>query len=434
MTDNSHRTLERIARRVPVPEPAYERLLRRRDRKRRNQRIGAGALAIIIALVSFVALTRAFSASKRPADEPVPKPPGIFSGVGGWIIYGDEDGIWAVDPRRPDDPKSQIQLSTDRGTPLGWSSDGSKLLILSYKPLRSPMPLRLFVLNADGSETTLATSRKWSSEGSSYGSSGGSFSPDGSQVVYAAPPQGTWRSAIYVVDTQGGTPRVLLSGGRRLYPAIGRSIRSWLSNPTYSPDGTQIAYFDHQLDGPSQLRVMNADGSGVHVLLHRAGLPPSTGYHVYDLAWSPDGEHLAWGGSTGIFVVDADGSGLTLAIPGGAEPHWSPDGTRLAYRIGDPEHCRGCPIGILEIAALDGTHLQEFGSAEPGPWNPLVQPEPEVAEVPAASEGLTSTSTSTSTSTLVLVMALLGLLLGAALIRRRTRRNAENAPPGHLGP
>ena len=280
--------VERAAELFRAPDGSFERLLRRRDRKRRNQRIGAGALAIIIALVSFVALTRAFSASKRPADEPVPKPRGIFSGVGGWIVYGDEDGIWAVDPTRPDDPNSQIQLSTDRGTPLDWSSDGSKLLILSYKPLRSPMPLRLFVLNADGSETTLATSRKWSSEGSSYWSSGGSFSPDGSQVVYAAPPQGTWRSAIYVVDTQGGTPRVLLSGGRRLYPAIGRSIRSWLSNPTYSPDGTQIAYFDHQLDGPSQLRVMNADGTGVRVLLD------GTGYHSYTLAWSPDGERLAW--------------------------------------------------------------------------------------------------------------------------------------------
>ena len=122
--------IERAAVLFRAPEGSFERLLRRRDRKRRNQRIGAGALAIIIALVSFVALTRAFSASTRPADEPVPKPPGIFSGVGGWIVYGDQDGIWAVDPTRPDDPNSQIQLSTETGAPLAWSSDGSKLLIL----------------------------------------------------------------------------------------------------------------------------------------------------------------------------------------------------------------------------------------------------------------------------------------------------------------
>jgi hypothetical protein len=48
MTSNSGPTLERIARRVSVPEPAYERLLRRRDRKRRNQRITAGVVGIAV--------------------------------------------------------------------------------------------------------------------------------------------------------------------------------------------------------------------------------------------------------------------------------------------------------------------------------------------------------------------------------------------------
>ncbi|HET7235828.1 MAG TPA: hypothetical protein VFK59_05285 [Actinomycetota bacterium] len=48
MTSNSEPTLERIARRVPVPEPAYERMLRRRDRKRRNQRIAAGVVGIAV--------------------------------------------------------------------------------------------------------------------------------------------------------------------------------------------------------------------------------------------------------------------------------------------------------------------------------------------------------------------------------------------------
>ena len=85
----------------------FERLLRRRDRKRRNRAICAGALAIILALVSFVALTRAFRTAERPADEPTPKPPGIFSEVGGWIALRRQTrtGIWAVDPSRPGDPQ-----------------------------------------------------------------------------------------------------------------------------------------------------------------------------------------------------------------------------------------------------------------------------------------------------------------------------------------
>jgi hypothetical protein len=62
----------------------------------------------------------------------------------------------------------------------------------------------------------------------------------------------------------------------------------------------------------------------------------------------------------------------------------------------------------------------EFAYESSWPWNPLVQPEPEVAQVPAASEGLTLTST------LLLVVALLALVAGVALIRSRMGRNARN--------
>jgi hypothetical protein len=57
MTSNSDPTLERIARRVSVPEPAYERLLRRRDRKRRNQRITAGVVGIAVFVVAVWVVT-----------------------------------------------------------------------------------------------------------------------------------------------------------------------------------------------------------------------------------------------------------------------------------------------------------------------------------------------------------------------------------------
>jgi hypothetical protein len=75
MTDNSHRTLERISRRVPVPEPAYDRLLRRRDRKVRNRRVSAAVLAIVIALLSVAGIVRAFGISEVPATEPPPPSP-----------------------------------------------------------------------------------------------------------------------------------------------------------------------------------------------------------------------------------------------------------------------------------------------------------------------------------------------------------------------
>ena len=53
----SNETLERIARRIPIPEPAYERLLRRRDRKRRNQRISAGFVGIAVFVAAVLVVT-----------------------------------------------------------------------------------------------------------------------------------------------------------------------------------------------------------------------------------------------------------------------------------------------------------------------------------------------------------------------------------------
>jgi hypothetical protein len=109
--------LERESTTVDLEPGDFERLIRRRDRKRRNQRIGAMTLAIILALVSFAALTRAFRTAERPADEPTPRPQGIFSAVGGWIAYayGNREGIWAVNPTRPGHPEEQIQLSERAG-------------------------------------------------------------------------------------------------------------------------------------------------------------------------------------------------------------------------------------------------------------------------------------------------------------------------------
>jgi Tol biopolymer transport system component len=83
----------------------------------------------------------------------------------------------AVDPARPE---RQIRLSRADGDPIGWSSDGTKLLIRR----KSPNQVRggvgetdLFVFDADGTETRLTNAQTFVT--------GGSFSPDGSEVVYA---------------------------------------------------------------------------------------------------------------------------------------------------------------------------------------------------------------------------------------------------------
>ena len=357
MTDQDVRDfLVRMAAEEPIPFLDAEPLTRRARRRaaRTIVVVAVGVAAAVALLFAGVAQIRTAPAP-IPADTPEPtptnpRPPGIFAGVGGWITYSDPDGIWAVDPARPNDPSSQIQLSQERGTPAAWSPDGSKLLVLRDVPRgEDAMAHRdLFVLNADGTWNRLTHAHGYIT--------GGSFSPDGTEVVYAV-----WRTsgnAIHVVDVQSGTSRLVTEDVAIPY------------EPAFSPDGSQIAYFDGGGDHGNSLTVMNADGSDVRVLT-------GADYgHIDELAWSPDGSRLAfslqYGG--GLFIVGADGSGLTELVPHGESPAWSPDGSRISYQVrnGVTENgCSGCEIGTLEIVTLDGGDVQEFGYAGSGPWNPL---------------------------------------------------------------
>ena len=408
------RLLERESSTVDLEPGHFERLLRRRDRKVRNRRLSAGALAIVLTLVSLLALTRALRTPERPAVEPAPKPRGIFSEVGGWITYGDKHGIWAVDPSHPGDRESRVQLSSNGGIPVAWSSDGSELLIargwflLSVRQRRDgeevPASRRgLFMLHANGTETHLV---RGDIEYSA------SLSPDGATVIFAPlwfPPQVD--PGIYRIDADGGVATQLLASSRRYIPEQNRSFRTGVYFPAFSPDGTQIAYFDGFGDNSHSLRLVNADGGDLQVLIDTI-----EGYRISNLVWSPDGNHLAFGRVTeGIYTIGVDGSGLTLVIPGGAYPHWSPDGSRITYQWQN----LSSPVGALMIAAADGTHVVPLpyrGSM--GPWNPLVQPEPKVAEVPA-SEGLALVSM------LPPLVAVLTLVASAILIRRRNARRAS---------
>jgi Tol biopolymer transport system component len=263
-----------------------------------------------------------------------------------------------VDPAQPGDPGDQIHLSSERGDPLAWSPDGSKLLVWDDVP--GSLNDDLYVLNADGTSDRLTHANGYIT--------GGSFSPDGTEVVYAVWPR-SGDHAIYVADVEGGPPRLVTKDVAIPY------------EPAFSPDGSQIAYFDGSGDWGNSLRVMNADGSDVRALT-RADYS-----HIDELVWSPDGSRLAFslqGG--GVWIVGVDGSGLTELIPDGENVAWPPDGSRISFqrRAGTPvqevrhgkrvevTYCP-CGLGPLEIVTLDGERIQEFGYGGSGPWNPVEQ-------------------------------------------------------------
>ena len=85
-------------------------------------------------------------------------------------------------------------------------------------------------------------------------------------------------------------------------------------------------------------------------------------------AWSPDGTRLVMnatvGTTTGLFVANADGSGMTsLGIDGG-DPSWSPDGTRIAFD-------RGFEIWTIGANGADPVRLTSGTGLDVRPdWSP----------------------------------------------------------------
>jgi Tol biopolymer transport system component len=363
-------TLERELERLSSPRIPLDRLARRRDRKRRDQRIRAGVLGIAIAIaVGWLGISAIRSSELVPADEPTqtltPAQLGIFADVRGWIAYGNDEGIWAVDPANPDG--EQVLLSSNESArrgfpdemPIAWSSDGSKLLIERGDPSPSIGPNDLVVLNADGTETLLVNG------GMNDWFTGAAFTPDGSTIIYGvttSPPGEDWRGGIYAVHLYGGSPRLLLAAGVREYSD--GPYQTAIFSPTLSPDGSKIAYFEGMGDWGNSLWLMDADGTGRHQIL---GYEEEDQFsHVGGLQWSPDGTRLAfYTGSAEVYVVGADGSELSL-IARGRAPYWSPDGSRIAYTVMDMPRFR-----TLATVQPDGKQDQDLGFGRSGPWNPL---------------------------------------------------------------
>src|SRR5919202_2217858 len=107
---------------------------------------------------------------------------------------------------------------------------------------------------------------------------------------------------------------------------IGRAI-----SPTFSPDGTRVAFGSDRTDVP-QVWVTGIDG-GTPVQITKGDDP------IGRVAWSPSGEWLAMsigpggGMNTQIYVVHPDGSGLHRLTDGGKETNnlgqWTHDGRRI---------------------------------------------------------------------------------------------------------
>jgi TolB protein len=188
---------------------------------------------------------------------------------------------------------------------LGYSLDGSRILY-SRNDVSSDLE-NLFAVTPDGTGLVQLNPPGLQLGAADCCNPAASWSPDGSQVAFAAfwkPSVGhARRTALFVVNADD-------TSLRQVGP-LGLGARN---GAAWSPDGQLIA-FDTPLirGGNPQIWVVHPDGTGLRELTQ-----PTNRDDSFNPVWSPDSARLVFqsfhpeinGGQNDVWMVNADGTGL----------------------------------------------------------------------------------------------------------------------------
>ncbi len=192
----------------------------------------------------------------------------------------------------------------------------------------------------------------------------------------------SWTTALSVMDADGRNRRQILALRE------GGGISEWgppIRAPAWSPDGRKIAFYlseSGNLSDEATLCTINADGNDLRKLRRVRLTAPDVSFldsWIYNgwIAWSPDGERIAYVDNGWIWTIPADGGPAvevaTIAgdfflvrMPGLSLI--SPDLSRVAYTAP--------PVGTepqdLIIANLDGSDavIYDSGNIRWAGWSP----------------------------------------------------------------
>lgn len=245
-----------------------------------------------------------------------------------WLVRADGSGLHELAPGKP---------AEDGKVAPDISPDGRTVVFSSWGPLG-----RIWEVPIDGSDPTLLTTDCSGAETECF-ERDPAYSPDGKRIAFARDDMSgsDASSVIGIRDLASGTVSFIES------TRVPRG-QTHLHQPSWSPDGAKLAYhLDTQGQGderPSKIRIeiVNVDGTGLRELPAPAGEAKAG-----DPDWSPDGSLIVFStmpnregegdrnGSTGIFTIHPDGTGLTdvcgTCLAGGIAPSWTPDGKHILF-------------------------------------------------------------------------------------------------------
>jgi TolB protein len=176
------------------------------------------------------------------------------------------------------------------------------------------------------------------------------------RLAFASSRSGWKRGAIYVINADG-------SGRRRVTHYGG-----WGSDLAWSPDGNELA-FTRGYPWTADIFVVRADGSRER----RLRIPG----HEGGLVWSPDGRRIAftrWYGQkdpeSEFRVINADGTSMRLLSRDAVGMSWSPDGRKLVFIGTGPGRPNVYVINVDGSDRRSLTRIAGYEDSDSFSWSP----------------------------------------------------------------
>jgi len=354
-----HDLVDRAVRVLALEEPSFEALLRRRDRKRRNQRFTAGAVGLAIG-IAIIALGAAFlraAGDAQTGDWPTPSITSTRLVRPGEVL---------LDPYASGDAPTYV-IAADVATGTQRTVAGCKAgcrLLTPFDKSADGGWIAYYLAHCEGGECEPSDPRgglwvvgakdppRYVADG--FQDTPWSWSPTGALLAY------TQDDELLLLDpTTWERTRIATAAGT-------------IHTIAWGPDGRSIAYsVDPPFTGAS-------DPSSFGLIVLRSGDEPqqvSLAAGVEGLVWSPDGTSLlvdrVENGRSLIELVAADGSGRRVLVegtirdgPGG--PVWSPDGTRIAFLRGSS--VKDAPRMEVWVIGVDGRGQMHLGGGDSETW------------------------------------------------------------------
>lgn len=188
-----------------------------------------------------------------------------------------------------------------------------------------------------------------------------SFSPDGTKIIFESVPKISSREVeknIWIMNIDGSNQKQI-------------TIADTQKCPSWSPKGTKKVFYESKGETISEPGSYSSWSASVTTTM------TSTRNVCTHPSWSPDGSKIVFENFYTIWMMNCDGSNLTLLSPEGAVdsyPSWSPEGSKIVFISSKSKNTDTWMTDIWTMGS-DGSNRKQLMDDDALEWEPSYSPD-----------------------------------------------------------